>query len=93
MLPVRRKIRSQIANGVKVGMPAADLRDLRAAFAAEKIAEYVQRVVDEAPPLTLAQRDRLALLLSGGAPPGQVAATSSTPGVNSPAQETGGDAA
>ena len=66
MLPVRRKLRSQIANGVKVGRPAVEMRELRAAFAAEKLAEYIQRVVDEAPPLSLAQRDRLALLLRGG---------------------------
>lgn len=35
--------------------------------AASKIAAYVQRVVAEAPPLTPAQRDRIAVLLRGGA--------------------------
>ncbi|MGZ5410439.1 MAG: hypothetical protein ACXWDJ_10635 [Aeromicrobium sp.] len=34
----------------------------------EKLAEYIQRVVDEAPPLSAAQRDRLAVLLGGGDP-------------------------
>ncbi len=38
-------------------------RDLRAA----RLADYIERVVSEAPPLTDAQRDRLALLLRGGA--------------------------
>lgn len=41
-------------------------RDLRA----ERLADHISRVVDEAPPLTDAQRDRLASLLRGG---GQVA--------------------
>ena len=66
MMPVRRKVRSQIANAVKVGRPAAELRELRAEFAALKLAEYIARVVAEAPPLTNEQRDRLALLLRGG---------------------------
>ena len=36
-------------------------RDLRA----ERLADHIRRVVDEAPPLTTEQRDRLALLLRG----------------------------
>ena len=32
----------------------------------ERLADYIKRVVDAAPPLTPAQRDRLALLLRGG---------------------------
>ncbi len=36
-------------------------------LAAAKLAEYVARVVDSAPPLTPAQRDRIAALLRGGA--------------------------
>ncbi len=36
-------------------------------FKAERLAEYIERVVDAAPPLTQAQRDKLATLL-GGAP-------------------------
>jgi hypothetical protein len=32
-------------------------------LAAAKLADYISRVVDAAPPLTPAQRDRLALLL------------------------------
>ena len=45
--------------------PADDpeLIEARANLAAEKLAEYVARVVAEAPPLTDAQRDRIAALL------------------------------
>ena len=35
-------------------------------LAAAKLAAYIKRVVDAAPPLTPAMRDRLALLLRGG---------------------------
>jgi hypothetical protein len=38
----------------------AAARDL----AAEKLAEYVKRIVDEAPPLTEAQRARIAAILA-----------------------------
>jgi len=40
---------------------------LRRNYAAEKLADYVAKVVDAAPPLTAAQRDRIAVLLRGGA--------------------------
>lgn len=33
---------------------------------AQKLAAHIKRVVDEAPPLTDAQRDELAVLLRGG---------------------------
>ncbi len=42
-------------------------RQLRSDYKAEKLAEYVAKVVDAAPPLTPAQRDRIAALLRGGA--------------------------
>jgi hypothetical protein len=38
---------------------------MSAAPPAESVAEYVARIVAAAPPLTVAQRDRLALLLRG----------------------------
>jgi hypothetical protein len=38
----------------------------RAEYAALKLAEFITRVVDEAPPLTNEQRDSLALLLRPG---------------------------
>jgi len=46
---------------------------LRRDYAAEKLAEYVARIVDAAPPLTPAQRDRIAALLRSGAAGGDVA--------------------
>ncbi len=33
---------------------------------AERLADYIKRTVDAAPPLSVEQRDRLALLLRGG---------------------------
>ncbi|WP_277612968.1 hypothetical protein [Cryobacterium glucosi] len=38
-------------------------------LAAERLALYIERVVADAPPLTGAQRDRLAALLSGAVVP------------------------
>lgn len=45
-----------------------DLIDARRNLRTERLAEHIARVVDEAPPLTTEQRDRLALLLRGDAP-------------------------
>ncbi len=47
--------------------PNADVTDLRRQLRAERLADYVAKVVAEAPPLTPAQRDRIAVLLRGGA--------------------------
>ncbi len=44
--------------------PEADR--LAAEFKADRLADYIRRTVDAAPPLTAEQRDRLALLLRGG---------------------------
>lgn len=47
------------------------IAEARSALAAAKIERYIQRVVAEAPPLSEAQRDQLAVLLRGapvGAP-------------------------
>jgi hypothetical protein len=43
-----------------------DLVNARRNLKAERLADYITRVVDAAPPLTPAQRDRLALLLRPG---------------------------
>jgi len=43
------------------------VEELRRDYRAIAAEAYLQGVVDAAPPLTAAQRDRLALLLSGGA--------------------------
>ena len=42
------------------------LPDERRQAQAERLAEYIARVVDTAPPLSNSQRDCLALLLKGG---------------------------
>lgn len=44
-----------------------DLINARRALATEGLAEHIARVVAAAPPLTAEQRDRLAVLLRGGA--------------------------
>ncbi len=41
------------------------IADARRDLATAKIADYITRVVDAAPPLSTEQRDRLALLLRG----------------------------
>ena len=43
-----------------------DLLDARRNLRTERLADYITRTVDAAPPLTADQRDRLALLLRGG---------------------------
>jgi len=58
--------RSQIAVAKKKN-PHADVTDLQRQLKAERLAAYVAKVVAEAPPLTPAQRDRIAVLLRGGA--------------------------
>lgn len=59
------KTRSQIAHAKRAN-PDADVTDLRRQLRAERLAEAIKKTVDEAPPLTAEQRDRLALLLRGG---------------------------
>ena len=44
-----------------------DLVDARRNLRAERLAEHIRLTVEAAPPLTAEQRDRLALLLRGGA--------------------------
>ena len=60
------KTRSTIANTVK-NNPDADVTDLRAQLKAERLEDYVRKVVDSAPPLSPEQRDRIAVLLRGDA--------------------------
>ncbi len=43
------------------------VQQARADLAAAKIADYIERVVAEAPPLTAEQRDKLAVILRGSA--------------------------
>lgn len=58
--------RSKIALTKKLD-PDADVTELRRQLKAERLAEHITDLVDAAPPLTAAQRDRLALLLRGSA--------------------------
>lgn len=44
----------------------AEIAEAQRDHAAAKLAAYISRVVDEAPPLTDEQRDKLAVLLRGG---------------------------
>lgn len=61
----RAAIGGLIKNGYEPDDPVVTeaRRDLKAA----RLADYISRVVDEAPPLSPEQRDRLAVLLRGGA--------------------------
>jgi hypothetical protein len=43
-----------------------DLIKARQNLKAERLADYIVRTVDQAPPLSAEQRERLALLLRGG---------------------------
>jgi hypothetical protein len=60
----RRILQSKHAAAQRWHRPDAD--DIARDLAAARLAEYIKRTVDAAPPLTPEQRDRLALLLRGG---------------------------
>jgi hypothetical protein len=64
--PERAKLRSSIANAASRKDVEAG-RKARVAYKEATAAEYIRRLVDEAPPLTPEQRDRLAVLLRGSA--------------------------
>ena len=63
-----QKTRSKIARAVRDHHPESEITALRRDLRADRLEEHIQRVVDEAPPLTAEQRARLAILLtsSGG---------------------------
>lgn len=58
--------RNKVGNLTRHRPDSIELLAARRDLAAAKLADYIARVVDAAPPLTPAQRDRLALLLRGG---------------------------
>jgi hypothetical protein len=60
--PVVRALSSKIA-AIERHHPNADTGELRRDMHAAQLAEQIQRVVDEAPPLSAEQRARLAVLL------------------------------
>ncbi len=67
----RRKARAKLASATaradRDPRAAESLDELRREYRFLTAAEYVKELVDEAPPLSVEQRDRLALLLRGGA--------------------------
>ncbi len=70
-----RHERARVAYAVRFhGPDAPQTADARRDLAAANLAAYIRRVVDQAPPLTSEQRDRLALLLRGPSDTGGAAA-------------------
>lgn len=61
-----RYLRSKLGHAVRRGTEEEQV-EVRRDLAAAKIAQYVERVVSEAPELTDEQRSRLAGLLNGAA--------------------------
>ncbi len=58
--------RARVASLTRSRTPdAPDLLDARRQLRTERLADYITRTVDAAPPLTAEQRDRLAVLLRG----------------------------
>lgn len=64
--PEVARTRSAVGVASRARDPEA-ISEARRDHAAAKLAAVIQRTVDSAPPLTDAQRDRLALLLRGAA--------------------------
>jgi hypothetical protein len=63
MTPDERSARARVAAQRRHHPDDPETDRLAADFKADRLAAYIQRVVDEAPPLSSEQRDRLALLL------------------------------
>lgn len=63
----RRALRAKIARASSkfASEKDGDLTELRREFKTQTIADYITALVDEAPALTIEQRERLALLLRG----------------------------
>ena len=57
--------RARIAGTLRAD-PTADVTDLRRQLREQRLTEHIERVVNQTPPLTAEQRERLALLLTGG---------------------------
>lgn len=60
--PTLRQAVARAGHAASSGDPAR-IHDTRRDLAAERIASYIQKVVDQAPPLTAEQRTKLAVLL------------------------------
>ncbi|MFC5998282.1 hypothetical protein ACFP6A_06025 [Quadrisphaera sp. GCM10027208] len=76
MHPKIAKTRSRVGVAYRTGDPQA-IAEASRDHAAAKIETFIERTLAAAPPLTDEQRDKLALLLRAGAPPGRPAAFAS----------------
>ncbi len=62
------KARSNVANTIRLHPDDAEaIAEARRLLKAARAEDYIRKLVDESPPLTDAIRDRLALILRGGA--------------------------
>ncbi|MDP9459226.1 MAG: hypothetical protein M3Q22_02900 [Actinomycetota bacterium] len=61
----QRSLRAALAAATRHHPDTAD--DLRRDLKASRAEDYIKKLVDEAPTLSPSQRDRLAVLLRGGA--------------------------
>ena len=63
------KARSNVANTIRLHPDDAEaIAEARRLLKAARAEDYIRKLVDSAPPLSEAQRDKLAVLLRGGAP-------------------------
>ncbi len=65
MTPAEKTERARIAATRRHRPNDPKTDELAAKFKSDRLAQHIRRVVDSAPPLTPAQRDRLAVLLRG----------------------------
>ena len=65
MTPDERSARARVAANRRHHPDNPETDRLAADYRAGRLAAYIQRIVDECPPLSPEQRDRLALLLRG----------------------------
>jgi hypothetical protein len=83
----QRSMRAALAAATRHHPDTAD--EFRRDLKASRAEDYIKSLVDEAPRLSETQRDRLALLLHGGAPPGLTASgRNARPGGTTSAEDT-----
>jgi transposase len=62
----RRSLSGKLAKAsTRYGVSDATVEDLKREYKTETLADYIRALVDQAPALTVEQRERLALLLRG----------------------------
>jgi hypothetical protein len=62
--PKLRRLQGENASAIRWNHPKKD--EIARAYAEERLVDFISKVVAEAPPLTDAQRDRIASILRGG---------------------------